>query len=363
MNKKTTKIDPKTSVYIKFLHQEQGVSCKDIKKRFPKYALRSIYRHAKKPLSSDGVDHRKFNKGRPKILTKRDERKVVRAVYTLRQDVAAFTAKRIQVESQTQHVNTKTVRRCLKKNGFGYRHSRKKGLVSKADKNKRIQFARTHINSPKDQWTNKIKFYLDGVGFAHKTNPHGEARAHGTMQWRKANEGLSRTCKGKKEGSGGKMANFYVAVAYNKGVVLCEQYTWTPTGEKFANFIKEHFPETFKRCGATGPQGETFLQDGDPRQVSAAARKAWEQIGCKCFRIPARSPDLNPIENVFNLVRNQLREDSMKQQIQHETYQEFCNRVKRTLEEFPTDIIDKTIDSMGRRLHLIMKGKGNRTKY
>ena len=106
-------------------------------------------------------------------------------------------------------------------------------------------------------------FYFDGVGFAHKSNSHSEARSTDTMAWRKSNEELSRSAKGKKEGSGGNMANVFVAISYDKGVVLCKHYPWTITGERFASFVKCCFPPTFVKCG-NEPQGSLFLQGVDP---------------------------------------------------------------------------------------------------
>ena len=69
-----------------------------------------------------------------------------------------------------------------------------------------------------------MSFYFDGAGFAHMTNPHDQARANASRTWRKAGEGLVQTCKGKKEASGGKTANFFVTIAFDKGVIICEQY-------------------------------------------------------------------------------------------------------------------------------------------
>jgi hypothetical protein len=240
--------------------------------------------------------------------------------------------------------------------------SRKKGLLSLKDKKLRLKFAKDALKFKADFWKNDITFYLDGVGFAHKFNPLGEARAAGTMAWRKPKEGLSRTTKGKKEGVGGKMANFFVAIAHGKGVVMCQQYPWTVTGERFAQFVRNIFPRTFQECGGV-PNGKMFLQDGDPRQVSKVARDAWEQLGCTMFKIPARSPDLNPIENIFHLARKKLRSDVLSRQIKKESYQQFSKRVAQTIKEFPADIIDNTIESMERRLKLVVEGKGNRTKY
>ena len=71
----------------------------------------------------------------------------------------------------------------------------------------------------------------------------------------------------------------------------------------------------------------------------------------------ARSPDINPIENMFNNVRKKLRRDAIKHHIEHESYEEFCNRVKTTILNFTRDVIDSTIESLPKRMKLIMKGK------
>ena len=50
-----------------------------------------------------------------------------------------------------------------------------------------------------------------------------------------------------------------------------------------------------------------FVQDGDPSQNSKAAKTALDKIGAVQFSIPPRSPDLNPIENAFNLVEKKIK--------------------------------------------------------
>ena len=310
----------------------------------------------------DMADKRKPNKGRPKKLNVRDERNIIRALKTLRKSTAKFSARKIQEEANLQNVSIKTIRRVLHKHGYKYLQSRKKGLMSQADKSKRLAFARKAKGFPSGFWKDTIKFYLDGVGFAHKMNPSSEARAAASMAWRKPSEGLERSTKGKKEGSGGKMVNVFVAIAHGHGVVLCKQYPWTVTGERFAAFVSNCFPATFEKCGLQ-PQGQLFLQDGDPRQTSKAARRAWESLGCEMFSIPARSPDLNPIENIFHLIRNKLKEDAIEKEIVRENYDEFSKRITTTIAEFPASVINKTIESMSQRIDMIIKARGVRIKY
>ena len=90
-----------------------------------------------------------------------------------------------------------------------------------------------------------------------------------------------------------------------------------------------------------------------------------DSIGCRLFKIPPRSPDLNPIENVFHLIGKQLKKDALENNLQRESYAQYCDRVKRSVLAFPAHVIDKTIgiESMPRRIAQIIKVKGQRTKY
>ena len=63
------------------------------------------------------------------------------------------------------------------------------------------------------------------------------------------------------------------------------------------------------------PSGRLFLQDGDPRKISWAAENAMKKVECQMFTIPACLPDLNPIENMFHLIRKKLHEDALLHEI------------------------------------------------
>ena len=102
--------------------------------------------------------------------------------------------------------------------------------------------------------------------------------------------------KGKKEGVAGRMVSFMVAVAHNKGVIKCHQYFGLINSETCKLFIDEQFSDMFKN--SANPKGKLFLQDGDPSQNSKVACEAIDSVGFRLCKIPPRSPDLNPAENV-----------------------------------------------------------------
>ena len=111
------------------------------------------------------------------------------------------------------------------------------------------------------------------------------------------------------------------------------------------------------------PNVRLFLQDGDPRQNSKEALKGIDEVKGKVFAIPRRSPDMNPTENIFHIVNKKLGKDAIGKEIMCETCEEFSTHIKETMLIVPVSVINKTIASMSKRIHMIIKSKGERIKY
>ena len=355
------------SIHWRYLHQDLGLTCNQIMamKKYKDYSKATICRHMKKPTDEEIEDGRKFNNGRPPKLTTREKRSILRESEKLRKSQGHYTIKRVMVNTGVHDkVCDETVRRVFRKAGLRYTHSRKKGVLKRADLRHRLVFARNVRKIAQEElWKKGIAFYLDGVGFTHKCNPMDQAMSPHTMAWRRPSDGLSfgRTAKGSHAGTGGRVAHFICAMAYNKGMILAEQYDGHLNGQKFSSMVRRVFPELFKR--SANPKGKLFLQDGCPTQNSRKSLKAIDKVGGRLFHIPPRSPDLNPIENVFNCLKAQLRQDALDNRITQENFETFSERCKRTIMEYPIEKINKTIESMPKRIDLVIKGKGQRLKY
>ena len=361
---KRKKVEIQHSCQMRAAYSLGGVRGKKLLKMFPQYSKTAIYTHVKKPLNGNvPVDKRKTNVGRSTKLSLQDKRKIIRTVMKLRKSVGSFTSKAIQTESGVSHVSDRTIRRYLNRAGYHYLQSRKKGLLLEKDLIQRLRFCRKirRLKVTQQFWREGISFYLDGKGFEYKTNPLGQARCPSSREWRRRGEGLSFGCvaKGKKEGSTN--ANFMVAIAYNKGAVMCKQYFGQITGEKFAGIVRSEFKRAFEN--SANPKGKRFLMDGCPRQNSKVAKTAIDEVGGTIFPIPARSPDLNPIENFFHLVNRRLQSEAISKNITRETFEEFSTRVMNCVFNFPASQIDKIIDSMDKRIGLVISCKGQRIKY
>ena len=353
------------SIHMRYLHQDLGLSGKDIAKKYKKYSRASVYKHMIKPISGNAEDGRKNNTGRPAVLTQRDTRHILNKIPILRKERGDFTVDDIKKASGiSESVSNQTVSRVLWKEGYKVRNKRRKGLLTGTDIKKRYNFAKyVKKNFAQDIWCKEIYFYLDGTGFTHKFNPCQSARRNNRTTWRKRSEGLSLYCTGagSHEGTGGRVARFMVAIAYGKGVTMSEEYTERLNGSSFAQFVTKHFPPCFQK--SVKPEGKLFLQDGDPSQNSGIALEALIAIGGTKFSIPARSPDLNPIGNFFHLTKRKLKYEALTNGITQETYSDFVARIQRTMLETPTKVIDNVIGSMNKRIDMVIKSKGQRIKY
>jgi prenyltransferase beta subunit len=85
------------------------------------------------------------------------------------------------------------------------------------------------------------------------------------------------------------------------------------------------------------------------------AMKAIEDHGAQLFCILARSPDLNPLENVFHVVKSNLEKQVRAREINHETLTEFKGRVCKTLLDTSVDYINNPrADGAKRRTRVLI---------
>ena len=168
--------------------------------------------------------------------------------------------------------------------------------MTEKDMQNRVKFAKKMRREySTDVWTRQIGFYLGGIAFAYKQNPLDQAKAAEAQIWIKKSEDLEIGCvaKGRKEGTGGKVVKFIVAISYNKGVICCEPYE-RMCGHFFATSIKMNFTRLFMT--ADKGTNRLWIQHGDPSQNSGLARSAMRCANSSLIKLPPRSPNLKCIE-------------------------------------------------------------------
>ena len=128
-------------------------------------------------------------------------------------------------------------------------------------------------------------------------------------------EGLDLICTANQGhvGSGSRVAHFLVAFAYNEGVIICKHYFGNINGDMFAQFVKDHFNENFRK--SANAKGRFFLQDGDPSQNSKKVKVAFSSTDTNIFPVLLKKPDMNSIENILNIVKQKVHADALSKNI------------------------------------------------
>ena len=161
------------------MHQISKLKVNEIiknKKLFPayaKYSLATLCRHALNLL--DGcreVDGRHNNKGRPRLCTPQDLSSIKRQINVLRKAMGTFTSNILAAEAGVSESNS-TFRRTLHHMGYGYRRTREKGMSTRRSHHDRG----SHVF-----WTRRISMYVDGDGFAYKSNPYLHSKTLGARE-------------------------------------------------------------------------------------------------------------------------------------------------------------------------------------
>ena len=255
--------------FIRFLCMEKRYSLREIAGKVRRSAatvrrvLKESYSASRHSRTHPNVTY--VRRGRPRKLSSREERLLIRALHKLRRTEGTFTAKRLMNEANIaeSNVSVRTVARFLNSKVYFYLQARKKGLLTNNDNNLRVAFSKkVREEYNKELWTQKTAFYLEGAAFAHKTNPLDRARAPTGRIYREKT-GLNQYCTGKGStvGSGGKVVKFLVAISYNVGVILCEEYEHM-TGNFLASFIDKTFEQMFveSRKETQDPSFKTMTQ-------------------------------------------------------------------------------------------------------
>ena len=288
---------------------------------------------------------------------------MLREITILTEADEIFTSKDIQHNLGLNNImSNRTIRRALNREGYKYLHLRKKGVLYRKDLEERLKFAnRCKRLLTKNFWKTGISMFIDGVGFEYKRNPSKSAKSSKTMGWRRANQGLdiNFTAKGKKEGK--KQAKFYVGISYGQGVVMCKPYSGHLNANRYCRIIVPKIDEGLQL--SNNPVARRVLQDNCPVMNSKRVVEELTELGVMRFKIPARSPDINCIENVFHAMRKEIQVDAIRRNITRETFVQFQARASHVIKTFSTDYINKVINSMWKRIDMIIKRRGQRIKY
>lgn len=109
------------------------------------------------------------------------------------------------------------------------------------------------------------------------------------------------------------------------------------------------------------PNGErvTFMQDGAPCHTAKSIKDFLASENIPLLEWPGNSPDMNPIENLWELVKRKVSAEiiTTKQKLTERLIEVWCRDPEVQA------LTSQCINSMPRRVKALLKSKGTSTKY
>lgn len=282
--------------------------------------------------------------GRPRKTTERQDRKLIK----LCKEEPRLSAVDLNVQMRQIYgidcsVST-TKRRLRHANLFGRRPA-KKPLVSLKNRKARIDFAKEHLNWTSQQWSKVLfsdesKFMLFGSdGIKYIRRPIG-SRYDPKYQLPTVKHG------------GG---NIMVWGCFSRdGIGPLHRIQGIMDQEKYKDICKKiMLPHGKDKM----PRGWIYQQDNDPKHTAKSVQEFFKKNKIRVLQWPSQSPDLNPIEHLWEHVDRQMKG------IKPTNLNDLFNKIKEIWESIPIDVCIKLIDSMPRRCQAVIDSKGYPTKY
>jgi len=283
--------------------------------------------------------------GRPRKLDTRHERMVARQIVTGH----AHTATEIIQTMPILNVSPRTIRRTLHRQGLTARKAMKKPLLTKRHRKNRLDFAMAHQDWVLHDWRQVIfsdetkinRYWSDGKkwNWSRGKDSYNESNISGTMKF----------------GGGSLMAWGCIT---SEGPGFLTKIDVKLDSGLYCNILNDEFLQTCAYFDLDSTK-VIFQQDNDPKHTSKKVKKWLSDHNINVLQWPSQSPDLNPIEHIWVLLKRKLNmyENPPSGML------ELWERVSNEWEAITKEDCLNVIDSMPSRIQSVLQAKGSYTKY
>lgn len=130
----------------------------------------------------------------------------------------------------------------------------------------------------------------------------------------------------------------------------------TVTAQRYVDeVIRPHVVPFAQRMGP----GFMLMQDNARAHTARVTRDALQDAQISVLPWPANSPDLNPIEHMWDLLKRTVRQTN--QPVHNES--QLINVLKTSWEQIPLDTVRHLIQNMPSRLQECAQKRGGHTRY
>ena len=286
--------------------------------------------------------------GRPALLTVREKRLVVRKITSGECDTAT-DAKKVLAEMCNTDVHANTVRNALKEAGLKGSVKYKKPFLSARHMKARFEFATKYKHWTVHDWRRVVwsdetkvnRFGSDGRKWCWK-KPGSAIKSHHVQPTVKF--------------GGGSIMVWGCMTAQGTGYAC--KIEGRMDSELYVNILNDELLRSLNYYGLS-KDDVIFQQDNDPKHTSRLARNWFSDNRVELLDWPAQSPDMNPIEHLWDRMKRRLSGYNTIPSSMHELWE----RVEAEWNSITVEECLKLIDSMPSRVEAVLKANGGYTKY
>lgn len=321
--------------------------------RSQRYAARALgipettVRRAIERYRETGLMTRRPGSGRPRATQPADDRFIQLQTLRNRFQTASETARRLQHARNTR-VSVNTVRRRLAELDLHSRIPATGPQLTQAQREYRLRFAREHVAWTEEDWGRVL--FSDESRFALYTSDRRD------RVWRRPRERYARATMVEAVPYGGGSVMVWGGInlraktdlhVFPRGSLTAQRYIADVLQEyvvPFAPFIGENF---------------LFMQDNARPHVANVVMDYLSEVDIRTLEWPPRSPDLNPIEHVWDMLGRRIR------QRQHPPLdlQHLAAALVEEWDDITQESVATIIRSMRRRLEAVIEASGGNTRY
>jgi transposase len=223
---------------------------------------------------------------------------------------------------------------------------RKKPFLKRRHKDFRLKFAQASHVAPSSAWncilwSDESKFNICGSD--------GRAKV-----WRKPGQELQEDCVQKTVKHGGGSVMVWGAMGAG-GVGELVFIDGIMNATMYRSILENNLDRSAARVGLSA--GWIFQHDNDPKHTARCVKSFLAESGREVMPWPAQSPDLNPIEHLWEELGRRMSKHEVR------TKDELKARLIEEWNLIEPNVCQNLVASMPRRLAAVIVAKGGNTKY
>ena len=281
--------------------------------------------------------------GRPRSTDARTDRRIV----ALAKKHRKVTANEIRSKIDS-NVSPSTIERRLKEAGMSSKIAAAKPLLTKQNRRTRYDWGLKHRCWTKEKWGTIL--FSDESSFQLYSNSP-------VRVWRKPDEKFRPECTVPRVQKGGGSVMVWGCMS-SKGLGELAFVEGNMNTDKYLEHMENYMIPSKKKLFGRRKEW-IYQQDNAPCHVSKKALEWFRKRGIPVEKWPPRSPDMNPIEHIWNILARRLQKYSIS------TTKDLKLRLAEEWETLKKDgkLIANLVNSMPERVEALIKVKGGATKY